>query len=236
MKNKIQCNDLDNLSLHWLVKFGVKKNMQDIIEIKLKGLKKVLVKENRSEALSKGDQNASLSETMKTSETFFKKANKLIKETCLNTTMHGLPSIVRNELILIKIIWTIVFLSSSGYCAYLIVKMIQNYLEYNYVTNIDTLYERPSIFPTIMVCNMNGYQTSASINYSKQVLAANGLSTNIYLNPLFPDRIAASLMAKYLVGANAYAELYKNNSKENRKLFGLVISKVCLICIICFLL
>jgi hypothetical protein len=51
-----------------------------------------------------------------------------IKNAMLNTTAHGLPQIVRNENIALKLIWTIMFLGSASYCCYLVVKTIASYL------------------------------------------------------------------------------------------------------------
>ena len=72
-----------------------------------------------------------------------------IKESLLNTTAHGLPQIVRNQSIFLKIIWLILFLASSAYCSYLIVTSFKSYFEYNVITQIDTFIDIPSKFPTV---------------------------------------------------------------------------------------
>ena len=62
------------------------------------------------------------------------------------TTMHGIPNIVRNEMIIMKIIWFIVLLGSISFCAYFMRLSVQSYLSYAVVTNVDANLEVPSPF------------------------------------------------------------------------------------------
>jgi hypothetical protein len=76
-----------------------------------------------------------------------------IKKECItagqNTTAHGIPSILRNEKLALKIIWIILFLTSSAYCLHLVIQSALNYLEYPVVTQIKTVTEIPSKFPMV---------------------------------------------------------------------------------------
>jgi hypothetical protein len=71
----------------------------------------------------------------------------VLRDASLETSMHGLPSIIKTDHTVLKILWLAAFLAASGYCSYLIVLTIQSYLEYKVVTNIDTISEIPTKFP-----------------------------------------------------------------------------------------
>ena len=73
----------------------------------------------------------------------------ILYDAAVNTTMHGLPGIVRSKHILLKIMWAVCLLGSTGVCAYLLIKSVQDYLEYDVVTVTSTVYEVPTLFPVI---------------------------------------------------------------------------------------
>ena len=58
----------------------------------------------------------------------------LIVEALLNTTMHGLPEMIRAKYISLKLMWFICFFGSTGACFFLIVRSVMSYLSYEVVT------------------------------------------------------------------------------------------------------
>ena len=71
------------------------------------------------------------------------------KECSTSSTAHGIPNIVRSELTLLKVIWTICLLGSAGYCALSVYNSIVSYYQYNVLTSIATIYENPIEFPAV---------------------------------------------------------------------------------------
>jgi hypothetical protein len=59
-----------------------------------------------------------------------------VKESVENSSIHGLPNIVRNECIVIKIIWVVCFFLSASVCGFFIFQTIADYLNYDIVTVI----------------------------------------------------------------------------------------------------
>ena len=92
---------------------------------------------------------------------------KLMKETFLSiidgSTVHGLPNIFRTTLIILKLIWFMSLTASVLACAFFIMQSINDYLNFDFVTNIDNIYARNLQFPTISFC-------STSNNFDKVTL------------------------------------------------------------------
>lgn len=87
-------------------------------------------------------------------------ANETLKELVADSTIHGLPRIIKSKHILMKIIWSICFLACACYCSYLMVDMICDFLNFDYVTTIDTVYETPAKFPAVTICSTNPFQNN----------------------------------------------------------------------------
>ncbi len=101
----------------------------------------------------------------------------LISNTFENSSIHAIPNIVRNESYLIKIIWIIFLLGSTGYCAYLVYQSVMNYLSFD-VVSLNRIYPKKEVqFPTVTICNVNPFTTS----FSKQFME-NLLNDSLYEN------------------------------------------------------
>jgi hypothetical protein len=46
------------------------------------------------------------------------KIKETIKEFCLDTTAHGFANIVKTDLIIIKLFWSVIVIVAFNYCAY----------------------------------------------------------------------------------------------------------------------
>jgi hypothetical protein len=73
----------------------------------------------------------------------------MTKESILNSTIHGLPSMVRTELRALKLSWLMCFLFSAAGGTYIVMLLFQAFLRFESVTNIETIHEIPSPFPAI---------------------------------------------------------------------------------------
>ena len=65
----------------------------------------------------------------------------VLRDACVNTSVHGLPRVFINEKIILKLLWASTFLVASGYCAYLVILCFQAYLQYSTNTVIGFLYQ-----------------------------------------------------------------------------------------------
>ena len=71
----------------------------------------------------------------------------------LASTCHGIPSITRTDLTILKVLWTVSVLIASVFCSYFIVKSVNDYLEFDYFTKTMIIQERPMPFPAFTVCD-----------------------------------------------------------------------------------
>ncbi len=71
----------------------------------------------------------------------------IVVDAALKTTMHGLPGIFQSKYLLLRLMWIVCLLGSTGVCAYLLIKSVQDYLNYDVVTVTSTIYEIPTVFP-----------------------------------------------------------------------------------------
>ena len=92
------------------------------------------------------------------------------------SSAHGLPAIFRTDQIYLKIMWTILFVSSFTSCIYLIAKNTATFFEYNTSVNIGIYTESPSYFPAVTICNLNPFYKTRAEGYINMVLAENNLT------------------------------------------------------------
>ena len=75
-----------------------------------------------------------------------KSITSLLKEQALESislsTWHGIPKIVQTKNKVLKVIWTLCFIISFGYCSYFITNTFINYFGYSVITNINNVYDR----------------------------------------------------------------------------------------------
>ena len=82
-----------------------------------------------------------------------------LKEVFEDSTIHAIPRIIKSKIMLIKFLWFLCFLVSTGYCSYLILDAVNDYLNYEHTTQIDVYPEVPAKFPYIEFCDINVFQT-----------------------------------------------------------------------------
>ena len=89
-----------------------------------------------------------------------------IKQLFLYSSAHGLPRMIRTDIILIKIIWLIVLICSICLGLYFISSSIEDYYKYDVNTKIDVINEKISDFPSICICSTH----RKGLNYSLEKL------------------------------------------------------------------
>ena len=91
---------------------------------------------------------------------------KFLNEKFSSLNVHALPNIVKTNHLSIKILWTMYFILSGGFCTYFMINTILNYFNYEITSKINISYERMLSFPIVTICNVNPFAT----NYINQKL------------------------------------------------------------------
>ncbi len=80
---------------------------------------------------------------------------QVIHESLLETTIQGIPNLVRSEHSSLKIIWLIMLLIATCCCIYYVQDSVNAYLEHETVTTIKSFYQDIVPFPAVSICNTN---------------------------------------------------------------------------------
>jgi len=80
----------------------------------------------------------------------------VLAELALSSTIHGVSNIVKTKRLFIKLIWLFSMFISFGLCCFYTIQSINEYLEYNTLTDTKIFYENPAEFPTVTFCNLQG--------------------------------------------------------------------------------
>ena len=75
---------------------------------------------------------------------------EILKDWMLNTKTHGLSNIIRNENLILRVLFTACFLASSVFCFYQIVVTCFTYSQFHVVTSYSTVNEAPTLFPAVV--------------------------------------------------------------------------------------
>ena len=70
----------------------------------------------------------------------------------LSTTCHGIPDLFRTDRTLLKIIWIIFLIVSTGACGWMITKSVTDYFEYDVITKIKIIQENEMVLPAVTLC------------------------------------------------------------------------------------
>ena len=134
------------------------------------------------------------------------KIKKLLIDFIISSTIHGLPNIFKSKTLFLKIMWTFFILVSLSYCSFSIIKSINSYYSWEYVTNIDVIQEVPTEFPAITICNLNIYESEFAQQLLKQIFSNLGNISN--------DSYYHSVTTKY---SFQFISMGDNFNDENRR-------------------
>lgn len=93
---------------------------------------------------------------------------EILKDMADNSTIHGLPRISSSRHVYIKVLWTILFLATSGYLCFQLYNLVMNYYSWPVKTSVSLKFNRLP-FPAISVCNWNAIKKSHFSMTSQEV-------------------------------------------------------------------
>lgn len=87
-----------------------------------------------------------------------------LTELILSSTSHGIPSVFRTERTFFKIMWFIFFLVSLAIGIWTIVNSLLDFLNFDVVTQVDVIYEIPTLFPTVTFYNLKTLKSNFTLD------------------------------------------------------------------------
>ena len=93
----------------------------------------------------------------------------LIKETLYNSTAQSIIKIIETPCLALKVYLLLCVILSSSLCSHLLIQLILSYFSHSVSTASRTLYETPSTFPKITICNLNPFSTKYALEFLKKI-------------------------------------------------------------------
>ena len=90
---------------------------------------------------------------------------EMVKEVLSESTMHGLSKTIKSKSWTLKLMWLVTLTLSICFFTKLSANSVSNFLSYEVTTKIRRVYESPTIFPTVTICNKNKFTTVYFYNY-----------------------------------------------------------------------
>ena len=102
--------------------------------------------------------------------TFEKNAiHKLCKDILYNSAGQALIRIYETPNLIVKAFLLVSVVVSSGLCSYLIIRSFINYFSYEVITVTRTIFETPTLFPRIKICNNSPFTTEFAYEFIKNI-------------------------------------------------------------------
>lgn len=98
------------------------------------------------------------------------KNHKIILEVLSDSTMHGLSNVINSSSVILKAMWFLFLITSLGCFTKFSVNSVANFLDHEVTTKIRRVYESPTIFPTVSICNKNKFTTDFGIETIKKII------------------------------------------------------------------
>jgi hypothetical protein len=97
----------------------------------------------------------------------------ILVQALANSTIHGIPKIIRTESKVNKFMWIVFVLISASFSSYMVIQSILNYFKYEVVTTVRIISEPYSEFPAVMFCNKNNLNKDYSIQLMNELFERN---------------------------------------------------------------
>ena len=92
-----------------------------------------------------------------------------LKEVLYNSLAQAILKIFQTPHILLKVFLVVFVIVANGLCAYLILQAVLNFLSFEVITTTRTIFETPSLFPKVTICNVNPFATEYALGVLKEV-------------------------------------------------------------------
>ena len=89
----------------------------------------------------------------------------LVKQTLSNSFAQAIIALIDTQNKILKIFLFLCVILSSGLASYLVIELIITYLTYPVLTSTRTLFETPTLFPKITICNQNPFITQYAFEF-----------------------------------------------------------------------
>ena len=98
---------------------------------------------------------------------------KITRIWCLLSSSNGLPNMMRSPNFAIQVFWAIGIITVVSYCSYLTILLFMNYYENQKTISSQLMFESPTYFPAVDICNLSPYGNEKALKLISENLFAN---------------------------------------------------------------
>lgn len=155
----------------------------------------------------------------------FRHLKEIVIETASESSIHSIPQIFKRKNRVLKVFWALSFMTFAGLSAQMITKSVTSFFEFETITKAVTVYENPTRFPVVTICNQNAFMTDRAFEYVRAFVLSNNLTP---IDELIVNNFSRIItLMRYGVGV----ELRNSDtSDEFKKSMGLDIKDMLLSC------
>ena len=92
-----------------------------------------------------------------------------MKDILYNSLAQAIVKLFKKSHFSLKLILLLFILSSISLASFMVISTIIDYYSYDVITNSRVIYETPTLFPKITICNNNQFCTLKAIEFFKQI-------------------------------------------------------------------
>ena len=112
-----------------------------------------------------------------------------------------------------KLVWTLVFLTFTSFTMWLVIKNITDFYEYEVISKIEIISERPSIFPAVTICNNDPFTSEFAQSFIQNI-TKNTYGTDID-NMTFIETYVNSKVVNRLAKMYASSPLFTDQQRKS---------------------
>jgi len=94
---------------------------------------------------------------------------KLLHESFTNSLTQAIIKLLSTPYTLLKIYLFLNVFGAIAIASYMVLQSVMSYLTYEVITTSRTVYEKPTTFPKILICNQNMFQTEYAYDFINEV-------------------------------------------------------------------
>ena len=105
---------------------------------------------------------------------------KLAKENLYNSTAQSIIKIFDTKYFLLKLILSLYLIMATGLSSLLVVQSTLTYLSFQVFTTTTEIFETPTEFPTVTICNRNPFTTAFSLSVLKSTNNNSSMEVDLF--------------------------------------------------------
>jgi hypothetical protein len=140
---------------------------------------------------------------------------ELMKDILYNSFCQAIIKLTDKSHISLKIILFFFIFVSTSLASYMVIEAILYYFDYDVTTTSRVIYERPSYFPKVTLCNQNMFTTEYAYEFAKSINSSWNIYTNkdTLYNLSFAERYTKRVYFFNLVLGNVFN--YRDKNQKN---------------------